>query len=122
MCKLSEVLRWLTLPILVNHLNQGEHNPDTGLFCRKSIHDLDSATETSEDTFNDVGGSKRNTSSVGKIRASYLFENPHIMERFGCEGFLKAIKNFTWDKVVDTIVKKIAVTLKDKSNKSISLE
>jgi len=55
-------------------------------------------------------------------RVIYLFENPHIMEQFGREGFLKAVKNFTWDKVVDTIVKEIAITLKEKSNKSLSLE
>lgn len=55
-------------------------------------------------------------------RLIYLFENPHIMEQFGREGFLKAVKNFTWDKVVDTIVKEIAVTLKEKLNKSISTE
>ena len=47
-------------------------------------------------------------------RLIYLFENPHIMEQFGREGFLRAIKNFTWEKVVDTIAKEIATTLKEK--------
>jgi len=47
-------------------------------------------------------------------RLIYLFENPHIMEQFGREGFLRAIKNFTWGKVVDTIAKEIATTLKEK--------
>jgi len=55
-------------------------------------------------------------------RLIYLFENPHMMEQFGREGFLKAVKNFTWDRVVDTIIKEIAVTLKEKSNKSLSTE
>ncbi len=55
-------------------------------------------------------------------RLIYLFENPHIMEQFGCEGFLKAIKNFTWDKVVDTIATEIAATLKENLNTSLSLE
>jgi len=36
------------------------------------------------------------------------------MEQFGREGFLRAIKNFTWEKVVDTIAKEIATTLKEK--------
>lgn len=47
-------------------------------------------------------------------RLIYLFENPHIMEQFGRGGFLRAIKNFTWEKVVDTIAKEIATTLKEK--------
>jgi glycosyltransferase involved in cell wall biosynthesis len=55
-------------------------------------------------------------------RIIYLFENPHIMEKFGREGFLKAVKNFTWDKVVDTIAKEIATTLKERLNKNISTE
>ena len=55
-------------------------------------------------------------------RLIYLFENPYIMEQFGREGFLKAIKNFTWGKVADTIVKEIAVTLKEKLDKSLSVE
>jgi len=44
------------------------------------------------------------------------------MEQFGREGFLKAVRDFTWDKVVDTIAKEIAITLKEKLNKSLSVE
>lgn len=55
-------------------------------------------------------------------RVIYLFENPYIMEQFGREGFLKALKNFTWGKVVDTIVKEMGATLKEKLNKSISTQ
>ncbi len=55
-------------------------------------------------------------------RLIYLFENPHIMEQFGRQGFLKAVRDFTWDKVVDTIAKEIAITLKEKLSKSLSLE
>ncbi len=54
-------------------------------------------------------------------RLIYLLENPHIMKQFGREGFLKAVKSFTWGKVVDTIVKEMATALKEKSNESIFL-
>jgi hypothetical protein len=57
-CKLSKVLHWLSLPILINHLKQRKHNSDTRLLCRKSIHDLGSATKLSENPLNDIGGAK----------------------------------------------------------------
>jgi len=53
-------------------------------------------------------------------RLIYLFENPHIMEQFGREGFFRAVKNFTWDRVVDTIAREITITLKEKFNKRVS--
>jgi len=55
-------------------------------------------------------------------RVIYLFENPHMMEKFGREGFLRAVNNFTWEKVVGTIVEEIAVTLRERLNKNISAE
>ncbi|MFQ6066843.1 MAG: glycosyltransferase family 4 protein [bacterium] len=56
----------------------------------------------------------KNPEEIAK-RLIYLFENPHIMEQFGRKGFLRAVNSFTWDKVVDTVAKEIAATLKEKS-------